>query len=262
MWVNPTTPDLREEQRFDRYPDSVVPGPGGTSLHFVTFPPSSVFADPSFESEVARREALIRLRGLADHFLYVTKKKVQLIVLLNITYKCETPNVSEERPICRRRAHHGGSRIRPRRGNLVRDPRRQRERRSHLRSEVTLQTLESRLGGDKARQERIERACASSPTDHAVGHTPSECATTGICDSLLSCGKEVPGKLQPQGMHVGGSFSGSGQFREITRENNPGRFSSSGPRKDALTFFDSNCANNKNSTAGKLKESSQSKNTI
>jgi len=39
IWVNPTTPDLSEEQRFDRYPDSVVSGPGATSLHFVTFPP-------------------------------------------------------------------------------------------------------------------------------------------------------------------------------------------------------------------------------
>jgi mannose-6-phosphate isomerase-like protein (cupin superfamily) len=68
VWVNPTTPDLREEQRFARYPDSVVPGPGGTSLHFVTFPPSSVFADPSFDSQAARSEALVRLRGLADHF--------------------------------------------------------------------------------------------------------------------------------------------------------------------------------------------------
>ncbi len=68
VWVNPTTPDLREEQRFDRYPDSVVPGPGGTSLHFATFPPSSVFADPSFDVEASRKEALIRLRGLADHF--------------------------------------------------------------------------------------------------------------------------------------------------------------------------------------------------
>ena len=68
VWVNPTTPDLREEQRFDRYPDSVVPGPGGTSLHFVTFPPGSVFADPSFDGEAARSEALIRLSGLADHF--------------------------------------------------------------------------------------------------------------------------------------------------------------------------------------------------
>src|SRR5260370_18781747 len=68
VWVNPTTPDLREEQRFDSYPDSVVPGPGGTSLHFVTFPPGSVFADPSFDGEAARSEALVRLRGLADHF--------------------------------------------------------------------------------------------------------------------------------------------------------------------------------------------------
>jgi hypothetical protein len=68
VWVNPTTPDLNKEQRFDRYPDSVVPGPGGTSLHFVTFPPGSVFADPSYNSEAARDEALIRLRGLADHF--------------------------------------------------------------------------------------------------------------------------------------------------------------------------------------------------
>jgi mannose-6-phosphate isomerase-like protein (cupin superfamily) len=68
IWVNPTTPDLREEQRFDRYPDSVVPGPGGTSLHFVTFPPGPVLADPSFDGEGARDEALIRLRGLADHF--------------------------------------------------------------------------------------------------------------------------------------------------------------------------------------------------
>jgi hypothetical protein len=68
IWLNPATPDLSKEQRFDRYPDSVVPGPGGTSLHFVTFPPSSVFADSSFDGEATRSEALIRLRGLADHF--------------------------------------------------------------------------------------------------------------------------------------------------------------------------------------------------
>ena len=37
--VNPATPDLRKEQRLDRYPDSIVPGPGGTSVHFVTFRP-------------------------------------------------------------------------------------------------------------------------------------------------------------------------------------------------------------------------------
>src|SRR5258708_16702417 len=66
--VNPAIPDLSTEQRFDRYPDSVVPGPGGTSLHFLTFPPGSVFADPSFDAEAAQQEALVRLRGLADHF--------------------------------------------------------------------------------------------------------------------------------------------------------------------------------------------------
>jgi mannose-6-phosphate isomerase-like protein (cupin superfamily) len=68
IWVNPTTPDLSNEQRFDLYPDSVVPGPGGTSLHFVTFPPGAVFADPNFDGETAQEEALVRLRGLADHF--------------------------------------------------------------------------------------------------------------------------------------------------------------------------------------------------
>ena len=68
LWINPAIPDLSNEQRFDRYPDSVVPGPGGTSLHFVTFPPGSVFADPSFDAEASQEEALIRLRGLADHF--------------------------------------------------------------------------------------------------------------------------------------------------------------------------------------------------
>ena len=68
IWVNAATPDLSKEQKFDRYPDSVVPGPGGTSLHFVTFPPASVFSEPSFDGEAARNEALIRLRGLADHF--------------------------------------------------------------------------------------------------------------------------------------------------------------------------------------------------
>src|SRR6266576_2348915 len=52
IWVNPRTPDLRKEQRFDSYPDSIVPGPGGTSLHFVTFPAGSVFADPSFDCAV------------------------------------------------------------------------------------------------------------------------------------------------------------------------------------------------------------------
>jgi len=68
IWVNPETPDLSKEQRLDKYPDSVVPGAGGTSLHFVTFPPGSVVAAPSFDGEAAQKEALVRLPGLADHF--------------------------------------------------------------------------------------------------------------------------------------------------------------------------------------------------
>jgi mannose-6-phosphate isomerase-like protein (cupin superfamily) len=68
IWVNAATPDLSKQPRIDNYPDSVVPGPGGTSLHFVTFPPDSLFADPSFDGEAAQKEALVRLPGLADHF--------------------------------------------------------------------------------------------------------------------------------------------------------------------------------------------------
>jgi hypothetical protein len=76
IWLNAATPDLSKEQSFDRYPNSVVPGPGGTSLHFVTFPPGAVFADPSFDAKAAQQEALVRLRGLADHF----ERKIQGVV--------------------------------------------------------------------------------------------------------------------------------------------------------------------------------------
>jgi hypothetical protein len=147
------------------------------------------------------------------------------IVLLNITYKRETPYVSEEPPIYRRRAHHGCARVLPWRGNLLGDSGRERERRPDLRSEVALQTLESGLGRDDTRKKRSERTCACAQTDHAARYIPRKCGTTGVCDSLLSCGKEVSGQLQPQGMHVRGSFSSSGQLREITRENNRGRSS-------------------------------------
>jgi len=34
----------------------------------VTFPPGSVFAERSFDGEAAQQEALVRLKGLADHF--------------------------------------------------------------------------------------------------------------------------------------------------------------------------------------------------
>jgi mannose-6-phosphate isomerase-like protein (cupin superfamily) len=60
--------DLKKEQRFDHYPDSIVPGAGGTSLHLLSYPPNSVFSDQSFDGEAARKEAFSRLPGLADHF--------------------------------------------------------------------------------------------------------------------------------------------------------------------------------------------------
>jgi len=62
VWANSSIPDLRQQQKMDRYPESVVPGPGGTSLHIVTFPPSSVFEDPSFDGKAAYEEALSGLR--------------------------------------------------------------------------------------------------------------------------------------------------------------------------------------------------------
>jgi hypothetical protein len=68
VWANLSIPDLSQQQKKDSYPESVVPGPGGTSFHIVTFPPGSVFKDPSFDGNAAHKEALNRLRGLADHF--------------------------------------------------------------------------------------------------------------------------------------------------------------------------------------------------
>src|SRR6185295_5331774 len=159
------------------------------------------------------------------------------IVLLNITNKSETPYVSEERPIYGRCAHHGGARVLPWQGTVLGDPGRERERRSHLRTEVAVQTVESGVGGDDTRKRRSECTCARAQTDHAARYIPCKCGTTAVCDALLSGGKEVSGQSQPQRMHVGGSFSSSGQLREITRDNNRSRYGSSDPRKAALTFF-------------------------
>jgi hypothetical protein len=167
---------------------------------------------------------------------YATNCAVEHHILRRSNY------VSEECPIYGRRPHHGCSRVPPRRGNLLGDPGRQRERRSHFRSKVALEALESRLGRDKAGQERSERACACAATDHAVGHIPCECGTTGVCDSFVSGGQEVSGQPEPQGVHVWGTFSDTEQLREITRENNPCRSGWSDLGKDAFTFVALNCA--------------------
>src|SRR4029077_6173648 len=103
----------------------------------------------------------------------------------------------------------------------------------YLRSKVALEAFESGLGRDKEGQDRSERACASSATDHAVGHIPGQYGTTGVCDSLVSGQQEMSGQLQPQGVHVGGSCSSSVQLREIARENNPGQSGRSDPGKSA-----------------------------
>src|SRR6516225_4979049 len=158
--------------------------------------------------------------------------------------------VSKERPIYGCHAHYGCPGLLPRRGNLVGDPGRQCERRSHLRSEVALEALKSGLGRDKAGQERSERACSPSPTDHLVGHIPCQCGTRGVCGSFVSSRKEVSGQPQPQGVHGGGSFSSPIQLGEIARENNAGQSYWADPGKGAVTFLGFNCADNKNKTSG------------
>jgi quercetin dioxygenase-like cupin family protein len=47
---------------------SIVPGPGGSSLLIVTFPPDSVMADPTFDPEAAGREHAEESPGLVDYF--------------------------------------------------------------------------------------------------------------------------------------------------------------------------------------------------
>jgi hypothetical protein len=68
IWMNAGVPDLRHEQKPAEYPKSVLPGPGGTTMHIVAFPPEAVMASPSFDSHAAGRESLARLPGLAETF--------------------------------------------------------------------------------------------------------------------------------------------------------------------------------------------------
>src|SRR5258705_11726098 len=106
------------------------------------------------------------------------------IVLLNITNKSEIPYVSEECPIYRRRAHHGGARVLPWQGTLLGDSGRERERRSHLRPEVPLQALESGVGGDDTRKSRSERTGPDAQTDDAVRYITCKGGTTAVCEYL------------------------------------------------------------------------------
>jgi hypothetical protein len=47
---------------------SILPGPGGTTLVMVTFPPGSVFASPDFDGAAAAAENLDIAPGLAERF--------------------------------------------------------------------------------------------------------------------------------------------------------------------------------------------------
>jgi len=66
IWANSDIPDLNQEQKQADYPSSIIPGPSGTSMHFVTYPPDSVFRDPSLDDQAARQEYAARLPGLAE----------------------------------------------------------------------------------------------------------------------------------------------------------------------------------------------------
>lgn len=50
------------------WPTSWVPGPGGTRLLVVTFPPDSVMFDEQFDGMAAHREQMEKLPGLAETF--------------------------------------------------------------------------------------------------------------------------------------------------------------------------------------------------
>jgi len=75
IWRNTATPGLGKEQRLDRYPDSVVPGPGGASLHVATFPPASVFSRPEgtalrhCDQEAGRARSMAQLLASAEREL-------------------------------------------------------------------------------------------------------------------------------------------------------------------------------------------------
>src|SRR5258708_30587248 len=67
--------------------------------------------------------------------------------------------VSEKRPIYGCRAHHGGSGLLPRKGNLLGAPGRECERRPPVRPKTALETFKTGLGRDQTGQNRRQRAC-------------------------------------------------------------------------------------------------------
>jgi len=64
IWANIDIPDLSQEQKQAGYPRTIIPRPGGTTMHFVTYPPD--FSDPSLDHHAVAREYAERLPGLAE----------------------------------------------------------------------------------------------------------------------------------------------------------------------------------------------------
>src|SRR5487761_93304 len=67
LWENRGIPDVSQEQRPGRYPQSLIPGPGGSTLHIVTYPPDGV-SQAVLDPVAAVKEYAERLPGLGDSF--------------------------------------------------------------------------------------------------------------------------------------------------------------------------------------------------
>ena len=63
LWENRGIPDLSQEQKPGPYPQSLIPGPGGSTLHIVTYP-----VDSASQATVDPGAAAKELPGLSDSF--------------------------------------------------------------------------------------------------------------------------------------------------------------------------------------------------
>jgi hypothetical protein len=68
LWENLGIPDLSQDQKPGSYPQSLIPGPGGSTLHIVKYPPAGVLEDQTLDFAAAVKEYAERLPGLSDSF--------------------------------------------------------------------------------------------------------------------------------------------------------------------------------------------------
>jgi len=67
LWESRGIPDLSQEQMPGRYPQSLIPGPGGSTLHIVRYPPDRA-SQAALDPAAAVKEYAERLPGLSDSF--------------------------------------------------------------------------------------------------------------------------------------------------------------------------------------------------